>query len=120
MRYNYIPPKKYSVRYGTIYMCDHPVYGRCTLYKMGNYGLAVIQQRYLDRDKMTYWSEIDPWLVDDIYTNPNFPKVFDKYATLPDRDQLYFTITVRQLMWELRMRPLPKQRWETVFDHKDI
>jgi len=33
---------------------------------------------------------------------------------------LYPTITVRQLMWALKIKPLKKERWETCFDRKDI
>ena len=30
------------------------------------------------------------------------------------------TVTVRQIMWALRMKPLKKERWETVFDRSLI
>lgn len=33
---------------------------------------------------------------------------------------LYPTVTVRQMMWALKMKPMPKERWETVFDRKEI
>lgn len=46
MRYHYEKPKVYVSMYGKAYECDHPVYNRCTLFKMGKKGLAVIQQRY--------------------------------------------------------------------------
>lgn len=32
--------------YGERYICNHPVYDRCTLFKIGDRGLAVIQQRF--------------------------------------------------------------------------
>ena len=35
MRYHYEKPIIYTSMYGTIYECDHPVYDRCTLYKIG-------------------------------------------------------------------------------------
>ena len=35
-------------------------------------------------------------------------------------DWLYPTVTIRQIMWALKMKPLKKERWETVFDHGDI
>ena len=35
-------------------------------------------------------------------------------------DGLYPTVTIRQIMWALKMKPLPKQPWETVFDHTPI
>ena len=66
--------------YGEVYKCDHLVYNRCTLYKIRNKGLAIIQQRYNPDTKMTYWSEIDPWLTDDIYLSTGFKKYFDEHA----------------------------------------
>lgn len=35
-------------------------------------------------------------------------------------DGLWPTVTIRQIMWALKMKPLQKQRWETVFDRRDI
>ena len=72
MRYHYKPPELYFAQYGQTYSCDHPVYNECTLYKIGQLGLAVIQQRYVERTKMTYWGAIDPWLIDDIYMHEGF------------------------------------------------
>lgn len=46
MRYFYEKPGIYSTIYGSTHVCDHPVYNRCTLFKIGSRGLAVIQQRY--------------------------------------------------------------------------
>ena len=77
----------------------------------------VIQQRYIPETKYTYWNEIDPDLQDDIYLNPGFKSYFHKKAAPPVND-IYPTVTVRQLMWALRMKPLPKQIWETVFDSR--
>lgn len=31
-------------------------------------------------------------------------------------DGLYPTVTIRQIMWALKMKPLPRERWETCFD----
>ena len=105
--------------YGITYECDHPVYYSCTLFKIGEMGLAVIQQRYDQDTKSTWWGEIDDWLTDSIYLHPKFKEYFDNRAgdcTLG----LYPTVTVRQIMWALKMKPLPRQRWETCFDRKDI
>ena len=44
-----------------------PVYRVCTLYREQGKGLCVIQQRYNEKTKATYWSAIDPWLTDKIY-----------------------------------------------------
>lgn len=113
MRYHYKKPEIYIALKGETYICDHPIYNRCTLFKNGKQGLAVIQQRKID--KFIFWSEIDPWLNDDIYFNSGFDLYFQKYAKEP-MNGLYPTITVRKLMWALRMKPLPKERWETTFD----
>ena len=48
-----------------------------------------------------------------------FKEFFDRRAR-PRKDGLYPTVTVRQIMWALKMKPIPKGRWETVFDRNDI
>ena len=60
MRYHYEKPTIYLSMYGQTYICDHPVYSSCTLFQMGNKGLAIIQQRYDAESKSTRWTEIDP------------------------------------------------------------
>ena len=105
--------------YGTTYECDHPVYNKCTLYIEDTKGISVIQQRYDSVTKETKWTEIDPWLTDIIYLNPGFKDLFEKRADICTNG-IYPTITIRQLMWALKMKPLPKERWETCFDRKDI
>ena len=77
MRYHYQKPDIYLSMYGELYICNHPVYDRCTLFTIGNKGLAVIQQRYP-------------------------------------------TVTIRQIMWALKMKPIQRQRWETCFDRREI
>lgn len=119
MRYHYEKPAIYSSMYGTTYECDHPVYDKCTLFLEGIRGVSVIQQRYDAKTKSTWWSEIDSWLTDPIYLNPGFPSLFSKRAG-ECRDGIYPTITIRQIMWALKMKPLPKERWETCFDRKNI
>ena len=119
MRYHYILPKYYTHITGKTYVCDHPVYNQCTLYLIGKKGLAVIQQRYDPSTKSTTWGEIDPWLIDEIYTNQRFKRYFDKMADL-SRNGLYPTVTVRKIMWALRMKPLMKNIWETVFDRSIV
>ena len=119
MRYHYEKPKMYSSMYGTTYKCDHWVYDHCTLFLEGAKGLAVIQQRYDKKTKHTWWSEIDPWLNDVIYLNAGFKDLFESRAGKCD-DGIYPTITIRQIMWALKMKPLPKERWETCFDRKNI
>lgn len=119
MRYHYEKPKLYSSMYGVTYECDHPVYNRCTLFKIGDKGLAIIQQRYDCETKHTYWTEIDPWLTDSIYLHDKFKEYFDNRAGECEFG-LYPTVTIRQIMWALKMKPIPRERWETCFDRKDI
>lgn len=82
-------------------------------------GLAVVQQRFDPNTKTTWWGEIDPWLTDSLYLHPRFKEYFDERASICI-DGLYPTVTIRQIMWALKMKPLPKERWETVFDRRDI
>lgn len=119
MRYHYEKPEVYASTYGKIYMCDHPVYNKCTLFKMDNKGLAVIQQRYNSVSKITRWTEIDLWLTDPIYLHPKFIDFFTERAGEPV-DGLYPTVSVRQLMWALKMKPIPRERWETCFDRREV
>lgn len=96
-----------------------PYKDKCTLYSIGNMGLAVIQQRYLPDTKCTYWSEIDPWLTDQLYLHPGFKKFFDERAG-ECVNGLYPTVTIRQIMWALKMKPIKRERWETCFDRRNI
>lgn len=119
MRYFYEKPAVYSTIYGSTYICNHPVYDRCTLFKINNNGLAVIQQRYNSVNKSTYWTEIDPWLIDELYLHERFEEFFNERSG-ECRNGLYPTVTIRQIMWGLKMKPLPKERWETCFDRRSI
>ena len=78
MRYFYEKPKIYRSSYGTTYECNHPVYNKCTLFEIKKKGLAVIQKRYHKDSKYTYWTEIDPWLTDELYLHPKFKSFFDE------------------------------------------
>ena len=119
MRYHYEKPAIYKQIYGTTYKCDHPIYSTCTLFKINDKGLAVVQQRYCQKTKTTYWNSIDPWLVDEIYLHKNFEVFFNDRAG-KCIDGIYPTVTIRQIMWGLKMKPLPRERWETCFDRKLI
>lgn len=119
MRYFYERPVVYSNTKGSTYRCDHPVYNECTLYLQGTKGLAVIQQHFDHEAKTSWWGKIDPWLVDSLYFNPGFQGLFEFTANEPTNG-LYPTITVRQLMWALKMKPLVREPWETNFDRKFI
>lgn len=119
MRYHFEKPIIYRSYYGTTYKYNHPVYDTCTLFKIGEKGLAVIQQRYDKTTKHTYWNEIDPWLTDTIYLHPNFREYFKERADVC-RDNLYPTVTIRQIMWALKLKPIPREQWETCFDRRKI
>lgn len=96
-----------------------PVYDSCTLYLIDGKGLAVIQQRHDPSSKITWWGDIDPWLTDSLYLHPGFKEFFEDRAG-ECRDGLYPTVTIRQIMWALKMKPIQKERWETTFDRRDI
>lgn len=119
MRYHFKKPEIYLSLYGQRYLCDHPVYDSCTLYLINELGLAVIQQRFDMESKSTWWSEVDPWLTDAVYLHPNFRQYFTERAGTCT-DGLYPTVTIRQIMWALKMKPLKRERWETVFDRHSI
>lgn len=119
MRYHYEKPDIFVSMFGNVYECDHPVYNRCTLFTIGNKGIAVIQQRYDEKTKTTRWTEIDPWLTNDLYLHPNFRTFFEERAG-ECVDGLYPTVTVRQFMWALKMKPIRRERWETCFDRRSV
>jgi hypothetical protein len=105
--------------YGSTHDCNHPVYSRCTLFTVGDKGLSVIQQRYDSETKRTWWGEIDPWLTDLLYLHPAFKKFFEERSG-EGTDGLYPTVTIRQIMWALKLKPIKKERWETCFDRRDV
>lgn len=119
MRYHYEKPTLYMSVYGDTHISEHPVYDKCTLFKIGNKGLAVIQQRYDKDTKKTWWGELDPWLTDDLYLHPGFKSFFEERSG-ELIDGLYPTVTIRQIMWGLKMKPIRRERWETCFDRRNI
>lgn len=119
MRYHYEKPTTYLSAYGETYLCDHPVYSDCTLYLINGKGLALIQQRFNQANKSTTWGKIDPWLTDMIYLHPKFKSVFDKRSG-ECTSGLYPTMTIRQMMWALKLKPIKRERWETCFDRKSV
>lgn len=111
MRYFYERPQLYIPMYGEVYQCDHPLYSFCTLYLHNEKGLAVVQERYDARNKHRWYGPVDPWLANDIYLADGFRDYFLKHAG-ECKDGLYPSISVRKLMWALRMKPLKKAIWE--------
>ena len=120
MRYHNKPPAEWTNYYGVTYRCNHPVYRTCTLYAEHGKGLCVIQQRFDEQTRTTFWGPIDPWLTDKIYMCEGFREYFIEHAKKKNQNGFYPTVTVRQLMWALRMKPIKKERWETVFDRKFV
>lgn len=119
MRYHFSTSRQ-TAMYGIKYACNHPLYSFCTLFKIGDRGIAVIQQRFDPDTKTTWWSDIDTELQDEIYLNINFKDYFNKVGVIQNEKGFYPTVTVRQIMWALKMKPLKKEPWETVFDRKSI
>ena len=72
MRYHFEKPATYSSMYGSTHICKHPIYNECTLFKIGDKGLAIVQQRFDNDAKRTWWGCIDPWLNDSLYLHPGF------------------------------------------------
>ena len=106
----------------TIYICNHPIYSKCTLFiKEGftGYGLAVIQQRFDPEGKITWWGPIDPYLTDDITKRKEFTDFFIRHASTSENG-LYPTIEVRKLMFHLGMKPLEKRYWEVKLDSQKL
>lgn len=122
MRYYSDIPYAKDTPFSRMYECPaHPIYRRCTLFERGGKGLAIIQQHYIPSVRFTWWGEVDPGIANRMYLHKDFQKkIFRKFAALPDADGCYPTLTLRQVMWALRMKPIPKERWETVFDRKPV
>lgn len=80
---------------------------------MSGKGLSVIQEKFNSELKTKSWRELDPWLANDIYLQPGFLDYFNANAGYPV-DGLYPTVTVRKIMWSLRMKPLRKEYWEEI------
>lgn len=99
--------------YSVEYQCDHPLYSTCTLFTKGKFGLAVIQKRFNQNLKATWWDAIDPWLANDIFEMPTFDQVFSKRCGVCE-EGLYPVIEVRKLMYELGMKPMRREYWEHI------
>ena len=69
----------------------------------------MIQQRYDLKTKKAWWTEIDLWLTDQLYLHPKFKAFFDDRSG-PATDGLYPTVTIRQMMWALKIKPISRKR----------
>ena len=95
-----------------LYRCNHPMFNDCSLFKMGEFGLAVVQQRYNNRLKVSWWGPVDGWLLNDIFSEGKFNEVLSSLVGVCDEDGLYPVIEVRRLMYKLGMKPLKKLYFE--------
>lgn len=105
-----------------MYKCNHPIYDKCTLFIMDGfdgYGLAVIQQRFSDSEKLSWWGPIDPYLTDDISKTRGFEDFFIRHAGVAESG-IYPTIELRKLMYALNMKPLIKEYWEVKLDSQKL
>lgn len=81
--------------------------------------LQLFSNDMIPSTKITWWTEIDPWLTDGLYLHERFLEFFNDRAREPENG-IYPTVTIRQIMWALKMKPLKRERWETCFDRRDI
>ena len=79
---------------------------------MGGAGLAVVQKRFDQKTKTIQYGPVDWWLANDIYLSEGFAEYFMRHASPADKNGLYPTVSVRKIMWALRMKPLRKEFWE--------
>ena len=111
MKYHYEQPKVVVPIYGKRVELEHPVYRFGTLYFEYGRGIIVIQKRFDPATKTCIWDSVDPGLANDIYLAERFHEFFMEHAMKEN----YPVFQLRKLMWELRMKPLPKEEWELYF-----
>ena len=109
MKYFYEKLDKGHPVYGEKIALDHPAYKFGTKFEQDGKGLIFVQKRI--SCKYAYWDSIDYWLANDIYEHPKFQSFFNSHAAA----EPYPIIQIRSVMWELRMKPLPKEEWELYF-----
>ena len=115
MKGNYVrKDNRRGLRHGEVYRCNHPLYSTCTLFRDSDFGLAIIQQRFNPKMKISWWDAIDPWLANDIFEDKGFNDYFIHHAGA-EEDGLYPTIEVRKVMYALGMKPMKRKFWETSF-----
>lgn len=92
---------------------DHPLYNSCTIYKTDvDKGLAIVQRRFNKNLKVFFYNAPDSWIIDEIKKAAGFVDyVFDHAG--PNQDGTYPTVTIRQVMYALKLKPLKKEWWET-------
>lgn len=109
----YYEPTNKKSRFGRslVYVCSHPLYRSCTLFQDGSFGVAVIQQRFNEGERLFWWGPIDPWLAEDIRNAPRFDEAFFKYCGVGENG-IFPTVTVRKFMYAAGLKPMKKAYWE--------
>ncbi len=72
MRYHYEKPNIYLSMYGKVYFVTIQSIICCTLFQIGEKGLAVIQQRFDEKTKEYLVGETWTRIADDLYLHPRF------------------------------------------------
>jgi len=112
MRYFTEKPDRATTTRMYTYSCNHPLYSECSLIKLGDAGLAIVQRRFNKKQKVFWYGPVESWLIDEIQTHSKFQSYFESKCG-KCKDGLYPTVTVRQIMWALKMKPLKKAWWES-------
>lgn len=112
MRY-YMEKPKGAKRHSVYFQrCDHPMYNSCCVYEVGEgKGIAVVQQRFSPKLKVLWYGAPDSWIMDEVIKNAGFADYVFEHAQ-ECKDGLYPTMTVRQVMFALKMKPLKREWWE--------
>lgn len=75
-------------------------------------GLAIVQKRFNRKLKVFFYNAPDAWVMDEILHSSGFVDYVFKHAGACT-DGMFPTVTVRQVMYALKMKPLKKELWET-------
>lgn len=111
MKYFYKRPDISVPVYGKPIKTEDPFIRCATLYLEHEKGILVIQKRFDDKSKSVYWGSVDADIANDIYLSPKFQDFFKNNATT----STYPVFKLRTLMWNLRMKPMEKEPWESFF-----
>ena len=103
------------MRYLNLNSSKHPAYNSYTLFYHDRKGLAVIRQYYNSRLKITWWGALDDELAEKIAKNEAFYRYFERLAGGSDENEVYPTVTLRQVMRGIGIKAPKKQLWETRF-----
>ena len=91
---------------------SHPLYNSCRLCRISDEeGLAIVQLRFNPNLKVFWYDAPDSWIMDELLKHPGFSNYVFEHAD-ECKDDVYPTVTVRQVMYALKMKPLKKEWWE--------